>query len=380
MIDLRAGVKIYEGDWMARNRLDPEQAADLLASMGITYVITQSRFLPMQDSAVDSAVRLERTSGDPEQDDIALREALRERGIGYLGCLNICFDPILSRLHPELLPIDQHGRRAVQEDWYVGLAPDREANLRHKSGLLERAVQALQPDGIHLGFIRWPGFWETWLPDIPRSAHPHYCYAPDTLARFRDDTDIDIPSADPAEAARLIGAEHREAWRDWKCRITVSAIARLRGAIQAIRPGTEIAINTLPFFRSDFDDAVTEVFGQDVDRLRAVVDVFEVMAYHQILRREADWPASISADIKKRGAPSRVICTVQAQALYLDGMHAGKGRATDIPAQEFAHALRELEAGPADGVCVFTLTQLLEMRETAKGRAMFETLSAFRRR
>ncbi|MGO4842818.1 hypothetical protein AB4144_62155, partial [Rhizobiaceae sp. 2RAB30] len=97
----------------------------------------------------------------------------------------------------------------VQEDWYVGLAPDREANLRHKSGLLERAVQVLQPDGIHLGFIRWPGFWETWLPDIPRSAHPHYCYAPDTLAHFRDDTNIDIPSADPAEAARLIGAEHR---------------------------------------------------------------------------------------------------------------------------------------------------------------------------
>ncbi|MGO4841729.1 hypothetical protein AB4144_56655, partial [Rhizobiaceae sp. 2RAB30] len=121
----------------------------------------------------------------------------------------------------------------------------------------------------------------------------------------------------------------------------VSAIARLRGAIQAIRPDTEIAINTLPFFRSDFDDAVTEVFGQDVDRLRAVVDIFEVMAYHQILRREADWPAAISADIKKRGAPSRVICTVQAQALYLGGMHAGKGRATDIPAQEFVHALRE---------------------------------------
>ncbi|MGO4835752.1 hypothetical protein AB4144_26275, partial [Rhizobiaceae sp. 2RAB30] len=110
MIDLRAGVKIYDGDWMARNRLDPEQAADLLSSMGITYVITQSRFLPMQDSAVDSAVRLECASGDPEQDDIALREALRERGIGYLGCLNICFDPVFSQLHPELLPIDQHGR------------------------------------------------------------------------------------------------------------------------------------------------------------------------------------------------------------------------------------------------------------------------------
>jgi hypothetical protein len=378
MIDLRVGVKIYDCDWLVRNRLDTEHAADLLASMGVTYVITQSRFLPMQDTAVESAVRLDSLSRDPEHDDIALREALRERGIGYLGCLNICFDPAFSEKHPELLPIDHHGRRAAQEDWYIGMPPDREANLQHKSALLEKAVRALQPDGIHLGFIRWPGFWETWLRDIPRSAHPEYCFAPETLAHFRADTGIAVPSKDPVKAARLIAAEHRNAWRDWKCGVTVSAIARLRGAIEAVRPGTEIAINTLPFFRTDFDDAVTEVFGQDVSRLSAVVDIFEVMAYHQILGRKADWPAAISADIKGRGGSSKAICTLQAKAMYLDGMHAGKGRATDISAEEFTDALSGLENGPADGVCVFTLTQLLEMRETAKGRAIVEALKAFR--
>ena len=35
----------------------PEAAADLLEQMGVTLVIAQSRFLPMADSAVESAVR-----------------------------------------------------------------------------------------------------------------------------------------------------------------------------------------------------------------------------------------------------------------------------------------------------------------------------------
>ena len=70
------------------------------------------------------------------------------------------------------------------QDWYIGLPPDREENLRHKIGLLERGVAALQSDGVHLGFIRWPGFWETWLTDVNRSTMPDYCYSPMTLGGF----------------------------------------------------------------------------------------------------------------------------------------------------------------------------------------------------
>jgi len=179
------------------------------------------------------------------------------------------------------------------------------------------------------------------------------------------------------QAAARIASHYREAWRDWKCGVTVSAIGRIRNAVRAIKGDTEIAINTLPFFRSDFDDAVTEVFGQDVSRLDAVVDVFEVMAYHQILRRDSAWPARIASDIKQRGK-ARAICTLQAKAIYLDGTHAGHGRADDISAEEFSDAVGRLEASPVDGVCVFTLSQLIERSETADGKAMIARLRNFR--
>ena len=57
MTDLSVGVKIYDNDLFLKYGMEAEAAADLLRSMGVTYVITQSRFLPMQDSAVESAVR-----------------------------------------------------------------------------------------------------------------------------------------------------------------------------------------------------------------------------------------------------------------------------------------------------------------------------------
>lgn len=377
MMDLSVGVKIYDNDWFLKHGMEIEAAADLLRSMGITYVITQSRYLPMQDTAVESAVRGHDRARYAAQDDLAFRNALKDRGISYFGCLNICFDPAYTRRNPDLLPIDQHGNRAVQEDWYVGMAPDREENLAHKIGLLETAVRELQPEGIHLGFIRWPGFWETWLPDMQRASKPDYSYAPDTLRRFRDETGADIPVDQPIQAAKRIASHYREAWRDWKCGVTVSAIGGIRSAVRAIKPDTEIAINTLPFFRTDFDDAVTEVFGQDVSRLDAVVDVFEVMAYHQILRRDSAWPARIASDIKQRGK-ARAICTLQAKAIYLDGIHAGHGRADDISAEEFSDAVGRLEASPVDGVCVFTLSQLIERSETADGKAMIARLRNFR--
>jgi hypothetical protein len=57
MTNLRLGFKIYDNDWFLKYALTPDQAADRLAGLGATYVIAQSRFLPMQDSAVESQVR-----------------------------------------------------------------------------------------------------------------------------------------------------------------------------------------------------------------------------------------------------------------------------------------------------------------------------------
>jgi hypothetical protein len=377
MIDLRLGFKIYDNDWFVKYGMAPEQAADVLAGMGATFVIAQSRFLPMQDSAVESQAH-EGEGLYQTLDDVGFRNALRVRGIAYVGCLNICFDPAFAAAHPEMLSIDQFGRIEEKQDWYIGLPPDRQENLDHKREILEHAIPALDPDGIHLGFVRWPGFWEIWLPDVDRATMPEYCYSQATLRRFCEAAKLDLPLTDPVTAARIIAERYRREWRTWKCGVTVQAIGQLRCAVQAKRPGTAIAINTLPFFHSDFDDAVEEVFGQDIAMLSEVVDVFEVMTYHQILRRDAAWPAAVGSDTKSRTS-RQVVCTLQAEALYLEGMHAGRGRSANISAVDFELAVDEVEKSAVDGMCVFTFSQLLGLRETEQGQKMVERLRRFRR-
>ena len=378
MFDPRVGMKIYDNVWYLRHRLEPEQAADILSAMGVTYVMAQSKILPMQDTAIESEVTAEERLRFATLDDRAFRDALKARGISYFASINIGFDPNFIAANQDLLPVDQFGKREGKTDWYIGLPPDRKPNIDHKLALLENATRMLAPDGVHLGFIRWPGFWEIWLPDVKRAEMPDYCYGAGTLARFRTATGIDVPLNDPIAAAALIAKDHKVAWRDWKCGITVAAVGRIRDTLRAIKPDVKIAINTLPFFLSDFDNVAEEVFGQSPARLKDVADVFEVMAYHQILRRPAAWPAEIANDVKRRSG-STTVSTIQGSALYLNGMHADRGRAADLTTDEFISMVDGLEKSEADGLCVFTFTDFLDMRETAEGKRRIDRLRAFRR-
>jgi hypothetical protein len=378
MFTPRVGMKIYDNVWYIKYRLEPEQAADILVGMGVTYVMAQGRLLPMQDTAINSEVSPEDAARLATLDDRKFRDALAARGIAYFASLNIGFDPNFIATHPELLPIDQFGRREEKVDWYIGLPPDREANIDHKATMLEAAVRALEPDGVHLGFIRWPGFWEVWLPDVARRDMPDYCYSAKTLARFNSATGNTIPTDDPVAAARQIATSHREQWRDWKCGVTNHAVSTIRKRVCAIKPDIKIAINTLPFFHDDFENAGEEVFGQSPSRLPEVADVFEVMAYHQILARDAAWPAAIGADIKRRSR-STTVCTIQGSALYLEGMHADRGRNLMISTDEFIDIVDRIENTHVDGLCVFTFTDFLEMRGNADGKRRIERLRSFRK-
>jgi hypothetical protein len=378
MLDPRLGMKIYDNVWFVEDLLEPEEAADFLSSMGVSFVLSQSKLLPMQDTAIPSEITAEQKKRFESLDDRAFRDALKERGIGYFCSLNFGFDPKFISAHPHLLPTDQFGKKEEKVDWYIGLPPDRKENVEHKLRLLEAAVRALEPEGIHLGFIRWPGFWEIWLPDVSRSEMPDYCYGQATLARFCNDADIDLPTTDAVASAKLIAARYRETWRDWKCQQTVNTVRFMKSRLAAIKPDVKVVINTLPFFLDDFDNAVEEVFGQSPSQLSKVTDIFEVMAYHQILRRDPKWAGEIGTDVKRRSGKTTV-CTIQGNALYLQGMHANRGRNMTLTTNEFIDCVDNVEDSEADGLCVFTFTDFLNMRSTADGRTRIERLKSFRR-
>jgi len=60
-------------------------------------------------------------------------------------------------------------------------------------------------------------------------------------------------------------------------------------------------------------------------------------------------------------------------------MHAGRGRSTKISAEELGRAVDALEKSVVDGMCIFTFSQLLEIRQTDEGRKMVDRVARFRR-
>jgi hypothetical protein len=112
--------------------------------------------------------------------------------------------------------------------------------------------------------------------------------------------------------------------------------------------------------------------------LREATDLFEVMAYHQILRRDPNWTGKIGSDVKRRSGKTTV-CTIQGSALYLTGMHASRGRKQELATDEFMECIESVENSEADGLCVFTFTDFLNMRETTDGRRRIDRLKFFRR-
>ena len=353
-VRLLGGVKIYSFDWFLQYGLGYVGAADLLASQGMDLVIAQNRYLPMADSAVRSA-----PMEIPESyDDREFVAAVHARGIQYFAACNLFFDPETLATHADALAVDASGQIAQPVDWYIATCPTHEGYFADKLRQLETAVRELRPDGVFLGFTRFPGFWEQWLPRTSRADWPEYCFCPRCVRLFGASTGIRVPEGAGALPGPWIRAHAYTAYVEWKTDLIVTRIREIKTVLRRIHPPVRVMLNTLPFGAADFGGAGRDVFGQDWAKLREVVDLFEVMAYHQILGRDVSWISRITREVKT-AVDRPVLVTVQAKPFYLDGMHAGRGRSPVISVEEFARALDAARDGGADGIVVFTWSDFL---------------------
>ena len=357
----RVGMKIYTMDWHLKFGMNYGEAAQRLREQGVSFVLTQTAILPLPESAVKSEVPSQMRERFKRYDDRAFRAALREAGIEYYAAVSMFFDPQALEANPDLRPINEYGGPMEKIDWYVGLCPGREDLLEQRAASIGKAVEVLNPDGVFLVFIRFPGFWELWGPEASRSDFHEYCFCKNCLGRFQEERGVEIPGGLKGEkAARWILANKRASWTDWKCDVVAGAVRTVRERVADIRPDIRIMLNTVPFGRADYNNAIDEVFCQNFEKLSPVVDSFEVMTYHQILKRPLEWIPLMANEVKERTG-REVLCTLQAKPLYLDGMHRSAGRRRELPIEEFSAALAQARASKADGVVVFIWSDFLQL-------------------
>jgi hypothetical protein len=356
----QVGMKVYDNDWYLKHNLSYEDAADLLSDWGVDFILTQSRALPMPDTAVKSEVPEELAARYASYDDRAFRDALAARGIGYWATVLMFFDPEALADDPSLASVDSCGRTVEAIDWYVGIPPTKKRHVAAKIAAISEAVQILEPDGVHLGFMRWPGFWELRVPGHDLSAFPEQSYDRESLEQFMYDAGVEVPDhTSPAKAAAWIKTNARKAWTDWKCAVVVDVISQVKEAGRRFHPELKIMLNTVPFKYSEFGGVQETHYGQRFEELASVVDVFEVMAYHQILKRPAAWIGEIGKEVKMR-TKRTTVCTLQSKPLYLDGIHGKENRSETLDGVEFGHGVKAAKEAGIDGVVFFTWSDFLD--------------------
>jgi hypothetical protein len=357
---LTLGMKIYTTDWHTWYGLDYDEACDQLRDLGVRFALTLNTRDPAPLSGLPSRVAPEYRDRVATYSDDRLRAALEARGIAYHAGVSIFYDPARWERDPGIRPVDALGHSMAPNGWYRGLCPSNEAYVQERLDAIRRAIRQLDPDGVFLMMIRFPGHWERWVAGYQRGLADETCFCPRCLERFQSDTGLSI--MDRERPGLTILNEHRPRWTAWKCSLIADIVRRARAIVEAAKPGTPVMLNMVPFRRADFGEAGREVFAQDLEQLAPVADAFEIMTYHQVIKRPPPFITAIATEFVQR-THRPVYCTVFSRPRYLDGVYQADGRAPAITADEVGAILDAVAASPATGVLFRWEDYLQDLRD-----------------
>ena len=364
------GVKAYGWDWSSVHHLTMDAAARRMAQQGIDWALVQNLTDPLPGSAV---AQIPPANAYDDREWVA---ALQTAGLRVYQSSAVFFSPEMFAATPDIRPIDQHGKVFQPFGWYCGLCPTHPGWLARKTALLAEAIYKTQPDGLFLSFLRFPGFWEMWLPPIQRSDLSEYCFCTRCMGLFAQSINRALPAGGPPAWRRWIVTEQRVAWTAWKCNWIASVAGQLRATALATKPGIDVILNGFGIGKHDFDNAVEEVLGQGLAALNPVIDHYELMFYFQILKRDpAPW---IQARIPQVRAQTQrtVLACLQGQAEYLEPLYREGNRARAISDLQWQAALDSVLASGADGVLTYSWRDLLA--DEAQGGQRIAALQRYR--
>lgn len=361
------GVKSYGWQWATDHGLGMTQAARRMASHGVDWALVQNLIDPLPGSAVAQV--------PPEgaYDDAGWVAELKNQGIRTYQSTAVTFSPEEFGASADMRPISATGEEFRPFTWYYGICPSSPEYLERKADRFAEAVARTRPDGVFLSFLRFPAFWELWLPETTRAEIDEYCFCQRCTGLFEDRTGEQLP-AGIVERAKVLTGELRPQWTDFKCGLVAEIAGRLRQAAESVRPGVDVILNSFGIRNADYDNAVHEVLAQRFAELDPVIDHYELMFYFQIQKRDpVSWiPARIA---EARGQTSRtLLACLQGGAEYLEDVYLPGGRKREITAQDWRDALGAVAASGADGVLVYSWRDLLA-DQTAGGTRVSDLLA-----
>ncbi|MDO8585672.1 MAG: hypothetical protein Q7T82_01405 [Armatimonadota bacterium] len=189
--------------------------------------------------------------------------------------------------HPESRPIKADGQPGGEpEPGYCGVCPNQDWLRKEILEKVSLKFQHYEYDGLWLDFIRYPGKWEQKKPALE-----DLCFCNACLEKFAKAKDVRYPAKlkTNVEKAQWILANHRQEWVEFKCQSVTDFVGQIKATIVQLSHEAILGIFSVPWTREDFDGAMLNVLGQDIQALAKHVDVFSPMVYHEMCHRPLKW-------------------------------------------------------------------------------------------
>ena len=221
----------------------------------------------------------------------------KKHGFSVLVSFPVFFDIRMMEAHPELHAIDKNGHRLPKIAWYRGITPTVQWFKDMQLRKIQYILRQFPADGLFLDFIRFPLHWESKNPSLIDSS-----FSPEALKMFETHTNLKIPLSlkNIPNKAKWIYENHAQKWSSFKCGIITDFIKKVKELITEIKPSLKLGAFVIPWKNKDFNGAIRSIAGQDIDKIKEIVDYISPMVYHKALGNNELWLTDIITYFKNK--------------------------------------------------------------------------------
>lgn len=259
--------------------------------------------------------------------------------------------------HPEAAPVGRDGAVCPPPEGWQGLCPTHPGYRRNRMEAFEKLLRDQAIDGVWLDYHHSHANWERAEPLMPDT-----CFCDRCIGQFQKDTGTRLPDQDASARVRLILAEHKGKWVQWRCAVFTDWVRQCRSILDRTRPGALLGTFHCPWDDEDFDSALTAKLAIDLRAQARYIDVFSPMPYHARFGHSSD-PGWISLQVQWLG-----------RYLGIEGESGQRPKiwpivqvsdwGEKVPVDQIASVIEQGTRRPATGVMVFAWGSL--RNQTAK--------------